>query len=209
MREITECQMVSGVYLFFGRNRRMDEYVFYIGQTVNAVGRFVAHRRKFESRGLRIKSSRMLMLNEILGDAARLVSEARFIAAAQQLELPLLNRALASRSIHSLDLDAEKKILGDALQLLQIDTNQLQDSGRRNRFRAAATFDKSEFDFLRAAEYGGITYDVIACAVREERLKAIRVGRNGIIKKQHLDDFLNTLPPAVSSCPQESHGGAA
>jgi excisionase family DNA binding protein len=203
VREITE-SLVEGVYLFLGKIRRTGDYAFYIGQTINAVGRFVAHRRSFESRLIRINSSRMFMLNEIRGESERLNSESRFIAAAQQLKLPLFNLKLPNLCVHSRNLDSEKQILREALKTLGISPDQM--SRRRNRLREAATFSPTEFECARAAEYCDADRKEIERAVREGRLRAVRIGRNAIIKRTHLDTFLANLPPyvpsPVSSCPQ-------
>jgi hypothetical protein len=210
VREITE-SLVEGVYLFLGKIRRTGDYAFYIGQTINAVGRFVAHRRSFESRLIRINSSRMFMLNEIRGESERLNSESRFIAAAQQLKLPLFNLKLPNLCVHSRNLDSEKQILREALKTLGISPDQM--SRRRNRLREAATFSPTEFECARAAEYCDADRKEIERAVREGRLRAVRIGRKPwtppkeATPEDKVIDAINTLktvdPQVLEVC--ESH----
>ena len=122
LRPIEECAETNGVYMLTEDGR------FYIGQAVRIHARFLNHQQNSETCGF--KNPRGILLAELpchsgwtwnMNCRKRLIAEARFIAAALDLGIPLTNnRKIGTAGLRkSADLSREREILERAVTVLR------------------------------------------------------------------------------------------
>jgi predicted GIY-YIG superfamily endonuclease len=122
LRPIEQCSEVNGVYLLAENGQ------FYIGQAIRIQARFVSHQQNPVSCGF--TNPRGVLLAELpyhlgwtwnMNCRKRLIAEARFIAAALELDIPLTNNRKIGTAFlrESADLSCEREILERAVMILR------------------------------------------------------------------------------------------